>query len=57
MRRNPQGASLVEYACLVALIATAGVIGFYFFGEQAGTTCWNIASNVAAAGRKIFGYG
>jgi Flp pilus assembly pilin Flp len=40
------GASLVEYALLVALIAVAALLGIVFFGDQLGGSYSSIGSHL-----------
>ncbi|MFO7300023.1 MAG: Flp family type IVb pilin [Actinomycetes bacterium] len=52
LKRNDQGASLVEYALLVLLIAILGFVAVQGFGQSVGATYDHIASelNNAASG-------
>lgn len=46
--RGERGASLVEYALLVALIAVACILAVTFFGTQTGDTFSRVSSSVEA---------
>jgi pilus assembly protein Flp/PilA len=47
---NERGASLVEYAFLVGLIAMVCLVAVVFFGQQTSTRYSNVASQVGTAG-------
>ena len=47
-RRRERGASLVEYALLVALIALVCIVAVTFFGTQTGDTFSRVGSSVQA---------
>ena len=47
--RDEQGASLVEYALLVALIAVVCIVAIAFLGRSASTRFSNVGSNVSSA--------
>jgi pilus assembly protein Flp/PilA len=47
---NELGASLVEYAFLVGLIAIVCLVAVVFFGQQTSTKFSNVASHVGGAG-------
>ena len=47
-RRGDRGASLVEYALLVALIAVVCVVAVTYFGTQTGDTFSRVSSSVEA---------
>jgi pilus assembly protein Flp/PilA len=49
LRREETGASLVEYALLVALIAVAALVAIAFFGESLGGSYSSIGSSVKSA--------
>ena len=46
---NEQGASMVEYALLVALIAVVAIAAVTLLGNQVSTTFSNISSSLAGA--------
>jgi pilus assembly protein Flp/PilA len=48
--RNERGASLVEYAFLVALIAIVCLAAVVFFGQSTSGRYSNVASQVGGAG-------
>lgn len=48
-RRTDRGASLVEYALLVALIAVVCVVAVMYFGDETGNSFSRTASAVGAA--------
>jgi len=45
-RDNEEGASLVEYALLVALIAVVCIVAISFLGTNASKTFSNVGSNI-----------
>ena len=47
--RDEQGASLVEYALLVALIAVVCIVAIAFLARSASTRFSNVGSNVSSA--------
>jgi Flp pilus assembly pilin Flp len=49
LRYRDRGASMVEYALLVVLIAIAGLVAVSWFGETLGGTYETIASEMADA--------
>lgn len=49
MQRSDRGASLVEYALLVALIAVACILAVTFFGDETSKSFSRTASAVSAA--------
>jgi Flp pilus assembly pilin Flp len=48
-RRDEGGASLVEYALLIALIAIAALVAITFFGSALGGSYSMVGSSVGAA--------
>ena len=44
--RNERGASLVEYALLVALIAVVCIVAISFLGKQASSTFSNVGASI-----------
>ena len=48
--RDERGASLVEYALLVALIAVACIVAIGFLGESASEKFDKVGSSIAGAG-------
>ena len=48
--QSERGASLVEYAFLVALIAVVCLVAIVFFGQSTSTRFSNVASQVGGAG-------
>lgn len=49
-RRDEMGASLVEYALLLALIAVVAITALIFLGSSASTQLNNVANHVNNAG-------
>ena len=47
LTRNESGASLVEYALLLALIAVVAIAALIFLGKGVNNTLNNIANNLA----------
>jgi pilus assembly protein Flp/PilA len=47
-RRDQIGASLVEYALLLALIAVVALVALHFLGGAVNNTLNNVANNVAS---------
>ena len=47
---SERGASLVEYAFLVGLIAVVCLVALVFFGQSTSTRYSNVASQVSGAG-------
>jgi len=47
--RDEDGASLVEYALLIALIAVAALVAVAFFGVQLGGTYSSVGSSFSGA--------
>jgi len=46
-RRSERGASLVEYALLVALIAVVCIVAIQFLGHSASTTFSGVGASIA----------
>jgi len=47
MQRNEEGASLVEYALLLALVAVVAIVALQFLGGSVANTLNNVGSSVA----------
>ena len=45
-RRDEQGASLVEYALLLALIAVVSIVALHFLGSSVNNTLNNVGASV-----------
>ncbi len=50
LEQDERGASMVEYALLVVLIALAAFLAVQYFGDSLSTTYSNIATEVSNAG-------
>lgn len=50
LEQDEEGASMVEYALLVVLIALAAFLAVQYFGDSLSTTYSNISAEVSGAG-------